>query len=121
MLKKLLQEGQGVYVKHVQDVGPGSITMSEYLVFEGERDPRIFAQGLMLALDFHSPRLPNETGSLVIDGYFNNHAYHAPAILLSVISNTILGIFGYPDITIRTLNHPLPLPESALAKVSTRC
>ena len=101
----------------MEAVGPLAVTMSEYLVLEASGSRKEFTNSLMIALDFHSPRLLNDSGNLVIDGYFNDQAYHSPGILLNVISNTIMGALGYPEITIRTVNDPFPYPKSAEAKV----
>ncbi len=104
-----------------QDVGVPLVTdttgngthlfIEEYLVNVSKRDLQVYIKSYLTAATFESNATSgdaNGTWTTRFWSYFNNEAYHSPAISLSIFSNTILQYFANTSFDIHTMNHPLP-------------
>jgi ATP-binding cassette subfamily A (ABC1) protein 3 len=86
--------------------------IEEYLVNASLYDLQTYIKSYLTAATFESnvaaPENTNDTWTTRFWSYFNNEAYHSPAISLNIFSNTLMQYFANTSFDIHTINHPLP-------------
>ena len=104
------------YASFVRKQGSGSVMylnekddfdMENYLLDVSKHDFTKYVTEYMIAASFSSSRDADERGASLL-AYFNNEAYHTPAISLAYIGNAILHHFTDTKHVIEATNHPLP-------------
>lgn len=90
-------------------------SMTSYLLKEAKADLSKYNLHNMVAASFLYKN--NSRGSKIVS-YFNNQAYHSPAISLLQVHNALLKYFVNDSYFFSVTNHPLPRPPAE--KVSTR-
>ena len=91
-------------LRNVTDIsGSPNTTVDQYLAFEGKRSLATYNNKFIIAASFD--REGDETRSI---SYFNDQAYHSPAIALSEYDRALLAYFTNNKTSLETVNHPLP-------------
>lgn len=81
--------------------------LTNYLLQQGQDGIGDYNLKFMVAADFQSSH--RKQTALNVTAYFNNQAYHTPAITIGVLTNSIMQyIFNNSNLWIETANHPLP-------------
>lgn len=94
----------------------GYSTMDAYLLSIGKNDKDTYDFNYQIGATIRE----EPDGKLNITGLFNNQAYHAIAISLSYLGNTLMRCFGNKEHQIQTSNHPLPKNSSQQALQSAK-
>lgn len=92
-------------------------SMISYLLREAEEDLPKFNMHNMIAASFSNNKR-NENQTRIIS-YFNNQAYHSPAIALLEVDNTILKYYTNDNYSFSVTNHPLPRTLEEKVSVAT--
>lgn len=91
-------------------------SMTPYLLKEAKADLSKYNLHNMVAAAFWHKKESNMTD---IVSYFNNQAYHSPAISLLQVHNALLKYFVNESYSFSVTNHPLP--RTLAEKVSSSC
>lgn len=99
-----LASGRGVKTVDVTALTP-PISLIDYFIKQGTASLPTYANQYLIGADFiHVPVGENGTWTV---GYFDNQAFHSPAISLGAVMNAILGLTNSSS-RITTVNHPMP-------------
>src|SRR6218665_394703 len=99
--------------RHSKDVYMDSdIHVEDYLVGIGEDHPAQYNWNYQIGATITESEF--NVGQMEIVGLFNGQTYHALAISLSYLGNTLMQCFGNKEYHIKTINHPLPRDPSKL-------
>ncbi|GFY64915.1 ATP-binding cassette sub-family A member 3 [Trichonephila inaurata madagascariensis] len=89
-------------------------TLNEHLLEFAEQDPFDYFKNYFMAVDFS-----NDSKSSIITAYYNNKAFHSPALSLLYVHNTILKyITKDNDLhSLKVINHPFPTKYPKMAMI----
>lgn len=93
-------------------------SMTHYLLKEANADLSKYNLHNMVAASFRHKKESNETE---IVSYFNNQAYHSPAVSLLQVHNAFLKYFVNDSYSFSVTNHPLPRTLSEKVSASVYC
>ncbi|PRD24949.1 UNVERIFIED_CONTAM: Abca17 [Trichonephila clavipes] len=90
-------------------------TLNEHLLELAEQDPFDYFKNYFMAVDFSS-----DSKSSIITAYYNNKAFHSPALSLLYVHNTILKYITKDNgsHSLKVINHPFPAKYPKMAVVS---
>lgn len=93
-------------------------SMTDYLLEEAYADLSKYNLHNMVAASFRQKKESNKTD---IVSYFNNQAYHSPAISLLQVHNALLKYFVNDSYSFSVRNHPLPRTLAEKVSASMNC
>ena len=90
--------------------------IEKYLISLSEKDLQTYIKSYVTGASFEgngTKKFENSTWRTRVVNFFNNEAYHSPALTLNAFSNTLLRFAGVTSYDINAINHPLPRLDNA--------